>query len=334
MNVHIIGGATGPSFRSSRLLCLPAHTYLHHCLDPYSAYSKELLEKVLRAASYTETLNFFCFICEIPHKAPLHPFKSLHPHLHIAGGDPLPGLRVVRVSDAQAVDGMEHTSQCLITLLKAGLNSEGLIGGFFIKCLNHLNTTISNRGTQPDIISGANIAARSSSSLLLACEDALTSGEVSSGASLLHTAAALCEFLGQEVIAQSDRPSLLIACRRIVDCHAQVLERGGSGVRLTARREEPAYEEVVVGGALSLSIVLGLLSAVMAGAGTVSYAKGTVGGREGEEPAYEEVMVGGALSLSIVLGLLSCYVAHSSRVRIKGPLRHEKMPSYLCLTTL
>lgn len=268
---------------------------------------------MLRAASYADTIDFFCFICEIPHKAPACPFKSLCPRLRIAGGDPLPGLKVVGLSDAQAVDSMEHTSQCVVTLLKSGLNSEGLIGGFFIECLNHLNTTISsqsdtnsgldhdrgsysdtnsgldhnkgsqsdtnsrldhdgldhNKGSQSDTISILDHgSAASSSSVLLACEDnlPLTSGEVSSSASLLHITAALCEYLGQEVIAQSHLPSLLAACGGIVECHAQVLQRADSGIRLTVKREESVYEEMVMGGPLSLSIVLGLLSAVMAGA--------------------------------------------------------------------
>lgn len=247
-----------------------------HC----SVYAKELLEKVLRAASDTEILSFFCFICDIPappghtsHKAvTTGHFKSLHPHLHIACGDPLPSLKVVHTSDEQAVDGMERTGQCIITLLKSGLNSEGLIGIFFVECLHHLHTTISDsRDTDKPILAPSSSP---SSSVLLACEDVLplTSGEVARGSTLLHTTATLCKYASDEVLSQCHLPSLLAACGAIVNCHAQILERrdGRGGIRV-ALMEMPAYGETVMGGSLSLSIVLGLLSAVMLGVRKVSY---------------------------------------------------------------
>lgn len=221
---------------------------------------------MLRAASDTETLGFFCFICDIPHKAVppgrLHPY----PQLHIICGDPLPSLKVMRMSDEQAVDGMERTSQCITTLLKSGLNSEGLIGSFFVECLNHLHTIISNHSDTDTAM-----LEPSSSSALLACEDVLplTSGEVVRGSPLLHTTATLCNDASDEVLSQCCLPSLLAACGAIVNCHAQVLDRRDE-VRV-ALREMPAYGETVMGGALSLNIVLGLLSAVMLGVRKVSH---------------------------------------------------------------
>ena len=177
----------------------------------------------------------------------------------------------MRTSDEEAIGVMGRTSQCIIALLKSGLNSEGLIGGFSIECLKRLHATLVNdrvaQATEPSSSSS------SSSSVLLACEAVLplTSSEVASGASLLHITAALCEHTSAELLSQCHLPSLLSACGDIVEYHAHVLERENvQGVIRLTLKERTTYEEMVMGGAISLNIVLGLLSAVMAGARKVS----------------------------------------------------------------
>lgn len=242
---------------------------------------------MLRAASDSKTLGFFCFICGIPLKtmSPDH-FKGLPPYLHISSGDPLPSLRVVETSNEETVEVMGRTSQSVITLLKSGLNSEAIIGTFFIECLQYLRTTLSNTRVPPaadpsssqaelssSSSSQAEPSSSSSSSVLLACEDVLplTSNEVASNASLLHITAAICEYASTELLSQCNLPSLLSACGAIVECHAHVLERESArGVIRLTLKETSTYEEMVMGGAISLNIVLGLLSAIMAGAREVS----------------------------------------------------------------
>ena len=174
----------------------------------------------------------------------------------------------MRTSDEEAIGVMGRTSQCIIALLKSGLNSEGLIGGFSIECLKRLHATLVN-----DRVAEPSFSSSSSSSVLLACEDVLplTSSEVASGASLLHITAALCEHTSAELLSQCHLPSLLSACGDIVEYHAHVLERENvQGVIRLTLKERATYEEMVMGGAISLNIVLGLLSAVMAGARKVS----------------------------------------------------------------
>ena len=65
------------------------------------------------------------------------------------------------------------------------------------------------------------------------------------------------------MIHHAHLPSLLGACADIITCHAHSLEAGRE-VRLEVK------EEVMMGGSVSLNIVFGLLSAVMAGARKVS----------------------------------------------------------------
>jgi hypothetical protein len=173
------------------------------------------------------------------------------------------------VSDEEAVGLMGGVSEDIITLFKSGLNSECLIGQFFVECLKHFHAIMasSRDGSRVDD------EAKLSSSVLLECEKVLplTSGEVVDGVTLLHITAALCEEVSSKLLSQCHLPSLLAVCGDIVRCHAQVLGRGDArdGVCL-AVRETPSYEELLLGGSLSLNIVLGLLSAVMAGARTVS----------------------------------------------------------------
>lgn len=261
-----------------------------------SGYAKELLEKVLRAASNSEALSFFCFLCNVPHKAPPHGFKSLAPPLHVSGDDPLPTLHVTALSGAQTLDAMELASQGVVKLLQSRLNSGTLVGDFFIECLKHLNVVISSNGiseqdentrkgttitddvgtlpgTNPGFYLPLTLSPQaSSSSVLLACEAALpmSSSELSSGTSLLHCVAALCECLSGELLSQCHLPSLLAACGAIMARHAAVLERVSGGVTLSIAGGGPVYEEEVLGGSISLSTVLGLVSAVMAGARKVS----------------------------------------------------------------
>ena len=171
-------------------------------------------------------------------------------------------------------------------LLQTGLNSEGLIGEFFVKCLSHFNSMVTggpstgSTGVHGSTDSCSNThgldhapVSPPSSSALLACEATLpaSSAEVCNGAALLHTIAALCEHMSDSVLSQSHLPSLLAACGDTLACHAKALEgeRGEGEVRFSSR-EPAAFEERVVGGAVSLNIVFGLLSAVLAGARKVS----------------------------------------------------------------
>lgn len=274
-----------------------------------SGHSKDVLERLLRASSRQDLISFLCVVCNIPFTmapspmappmAPAPDFKALQPSLALtctsgySSPSPAPSppsshspptLTIVLMSDSQAVLGMESTSRCVIMLLKSVLDSDpGLVGEFFIHCLKHLVAALSSPGHahSSHAHTGASSHAHtgtsshthtgdvSLSSLLLECENTLpmSRAEVTNRAAILHTTAALCEHMGDHVIHHAHLPSLLEACADIITCHAHILGEGQEEVRLEVKRE---YDEEMMGGPVSLNIVFGLLSAVMAGARKVS----------------------------------------------------------------
>lgn len=216
-------------------------------------------------------------------------FKALQPSLVLttSASDHSPlSLAIVPMSASRAVLDMESTSGCVVTLLKSSLDSDPeLAGEFFMHCLKHLAAALSDpshahTGDSSHAHTGDSSHSHTgdsshthtgdalSSPLLLECESTipLSCAEVTSRAAILHTTAALCEHMGDHVIHHSHLPSLLGACADIIACHAHALE-AGQEVGLEVKRE---YEEEMMGGPVSLNIVFGLLSAVMAGVRKVS----------------------------------------------------------------
>ncbi len=155
-------------------------------------------------------------------------------------------------------------------LLQSDINSTGgLIGSFFVKCLNHLATVLAgNLKSSHSESSKMGKSSEAASSALLECEEALplTSSEVQRETLVLYVTAALCEQLIEKVMEESPLPALAGACGAILGCHASCLEaRERGNVRVSSGAECLSYGEVMMGGSLSISIVFGLVPAVLAG---------------------------------------------------------------------
>ena len=234
-----------------------------------------MLDKVLKAKSTAEIVRFLCFVCGIPCKEPSY-FQTIHHGMQLLSAGQPPTLHIKQSlgvqDDALELEAMELNGQYVIKLLQTVLNvEESILGTFFMRCLNHLADILSAK----DLSQGVHHTETDSSSVLLECEPLLplSSHERISHTSALYVTAALCEHLSAEVISQVHLPSLLSACGQILTHHCKVLQgrEGGrrEGLLLTPCRS--TYEEEVVGGTVSLSLVFGLLSAVMAGAREVRY---------------------------------------------------------------
>jgi hypothetical protein len=167
---------------------------------------------------------------------------------------------------------METTCQHLIHLLQSDWKSNGLVGEFFTECLKHLSVILSRdamSNTGSDVVPGS--GGQSTSSVLLECENnmPLSSFEVERGVGVIYTIATLCEQLNEKVLSEAHLPSLLGACRDILTCHTSYLANQGSNIKVSGTAE-PTYGEMMVGGSVSLSIVFGLLSAIIADVSNVS----------------------------------------------------------------
>lgn len=212
-----------------------------------------------------QLLSFLCFITEIPCHTPHSSFVSMATGWVLSStGPPSPSLTITHSPDLNSLQLMEDNSNYAIKVLRSDLNTEGITGEFFIKCLKHLAVILSrDRENLED--------SRPSNSALLECEEVmpLSLSEIIKDSSALHVTAALCESLSDGVLGEAPLPSLLESCGDILASHARVLDRHHGNVSISVVQECP-YEERIVGGLVSLNIVIGLMSAVLVGTKQVS----------------------------------------------------------------
>lgn len=252
--------------------------------------TKELLQRILQTQSTSDILSFLCFLVNVPHEEHVH-FQTTHPKVMlssaghpptlvlrgVSGGHTEEGERGEGCVGALSLDAVERTVEHIMQLLQSVLQTEGLVGTFFTECFNHLADAIavdskidlSTQKTAANNSERGDDNSHQSSSVLLDCERLLppSSSEVAGRTSALYVTAALCEHQGAKVIAQSPLPSLLTACGKILAGHARVMEeRERARKEKFSLTEERGYDEAVLGGHVTLSLVFGLLSAVMAGA--------------------------------------------------------------------
>lgn len=255
------------------------------CANGCSDCAQDLLERVLKTASFEQILSFLCFICKIPHKNP-HLFKTMDPSVSLLYSGQPPTLHIehsrTRSSDSQdhaslPLAAMESTSQHVVKLLESDVGSESVTGAFFVECLSHLAAVLPHNSNKRKYDTGstnaseATVSSCESSSALLDCEHLMpmTISEMTDRTSTLYITAALCEHMGAKVISQVHLPSLLTACGGVLSQHAGVLEERGRRVELSVQHQSD-YGEEMVGGTVSLTLVFGLLSAIMSGAREVS----------------------------------------------------------------
>ena len=161
---------------------------------------------------------------------------------------------------------METMCEHVVHLLQSDFNSTGLIGDFFIKCLNHLAVVLgSGLKPHPEAGLGTSEGQSTSSSALLECEGVmpLSSSEVERGITVLSVTSALCEHMSERVLAEAPLPSLVAACKAVLNCHARCLEERGDVGDIRLSGTECCYGDMMMGGHISLDMVFRLLTTVL-----------------------------------------------------------------------
>ena len=200
-------------------------------------------------------------------------------------------------------DKMESVGNCVLDFVECDFKSGPVPGLLFIKCLDHLSHQLCEKTgyTPPSLSPGPNsdtppqqastsipsdaavsvdkYSSQPNSSGLLLEYEKTDHGSVSHTqayhtALVLYVAAALCEHMSNELLKSvSELPHLLQAISVIVSCHAYFVspERtpasgGGSrGQSLLLVGGGPPNLDELPGSSITLSIVFGLLSAILGG---------------------------------------------------------------------
>lgn len=237
---------------------------LFYYFIPFSGCVKQVLVKVLNSVTRSEIVSFLCCVCNIPKQSTIT-FRTLNSDLMLSSTGSPSKLTIAHKSESEELDLMESIGQHVIQLLQSDLNSDGLVGSFFIECLNHLASILcQDAKVDKQVSSESNLSPSSvSSSALLECENNMprSDSEVIHVASTLYITAALCEHMSEQVIKEMDLPSFLETCRIIMRCHAKFLDStSGRGV---VQILESADAKEIIGGPVTLNIVLGMLSAIL-----------------------------------------------------------------------
>ena len=174
-----------------------------------------------------------------------------------------------------ASERMEEVGSCILDLLRTDLKSCRLLGPLFVKCLRQLVSTLTHQSSGPAHSEDASVVDKvnsSTSSALLELEKNDRGPTASlSDAMALYTAATICENMGNELVEQVDRSSLLDAISSIVSCHAHI-SSSPADVQVFPSHAKGVGPETLTGGTLTLSIALGLMPALLAGNKPVSRA--------------------------------------------------------------
>lgn len=182
-------------------------------------------------------------------------------------------LNTVHEPDAQPVsERMEEIGNCVLDLLRTDMKSCRLLGPLFVKCLQWLASALSCQCglAHPKDAAVAARVTSSSSAVLLQLEEAGEGSMTSlSDAMALYTAAAICENMGNEMLEEVDPFPLLGIISDIVRCHAHV-SLPQADIKVSSSQAKRMGPESLTGGALTLSIAFGLMSALLAGNKPVS----------------------------------------------------------------
>ncbi len=221
------------------------------------------MERILKNSSSSEIIDVLCYLCNIPNSTATRTavFLTLDPRLVFSCTGNPPTLSITSTSDLPKLSTMESIGQHIVRLLHLDLNSEEIVGKFFIKCIDYLAVILgesmrSKKNSDSKLKDSGN-----SSSVLLECERALpkSSSELISETTTLYVAASLCEHMSECILKQSHFPSLLEACRTIIACHARIVDE-----RERILTSEPLpREERILGGPVTLNIAFGILSAIL-----------------------------------------------------------------------
>ena len=172
---------------------------------------------------------------------------------------------------------MESVANCIVTLVESDLNSDQIPGLFFTECLQHIAVVLcksAGHDASYTSLTGRTDGSQKhhthdgSNSTLLELEQVLevpTHTEAYSHTLVLYLIAALCERMSNEVLQQSQLHNLIEVISVIVNCHARFISEPGQNSDKLLVATEPNLEKLL-GGSITLSIVFGLLSAILGGA--------------------------------------------------------------------
>ena len=154
---------------------------------------------------------------------------------------------------------MEDTASAIVTLL-GDLKSCGVLGPCFLTAMGHLKMALEKESLPADMTREDEQVVKDSRSVLVEWEAERSRREGSSASSImvLYVVAAVCEQLGRELLEQVDIVSLLPVLAGVVGSHARCLKPSPLQQLLCASPVE------LTGGPVTLSITLGLLSAILA----------------------------------------------------------------------
>ena len=245
--------------------------------------------KLLKSLDTVTVLAFLKFIACMPsnceHEAG---FKAVHSSVALQcnkNGD----LTVKCLSEegrlkSQDTERMESVANSVISLVETDLKYNCIPGLFFTECLQHIAVTLcrstghnaSNTSLSSKVKKEGNIQSRQmhqksddSCSTLLELEQVLevpVHTEAYSNALVLYLIAALCEHMGDTVLQQSQLHDLVEVMSVIVNCHARFVSKEPSQKSDILLVTAGPDLEKLLGGSITLSIVFGLLSAILGGA--------------------------------------------------------------------
>ena len=260
-----------------------------------SSKCREVVLRILKPSSSTAIVTFLKFVSGIrDHDCDELCLKQLHPGFSLTlAKDPHRKLVVEPQSDLLALQSldssrMESVGNCVLNLIQCDFKLSPIPGMLFLQCLNHLSSQLcQTAGYTPPSLSPSQLSSHhatasketvkepslsTSSTLLLACEETShgpSHSQAYHNALVLYVTAALCEHMSSDILQSISEVRLLLEAVLVIVCsHAHFVSeaRGigdGSSLLLVAAAS-PDLEELP-GGSISLSIVFGLLSAILGG---------------------------------------------------------------------
>ena len=258
------------------------------------------MSSLLKPADESLQMSFLKLLSSLPQPPPSAPqFLSLNPRLELVY-HPLVSNLVLRLRSRKeeeedgrqslGVDKMESVTDCILELLRSDLKACELTAKFFLECLKHLASVLCEAtGYRPssrksDSIKTTSLRAGTSSALLES--EASPSGDTGRAALVLYLVAALCEDaeLVVTILEQISLPGLFAVAATIIGCHAHSVvaetltetktsppssssssSSSSGGIRLRVVVVGAGANGELPGGTVSLSVVFGLLSAVLGG---------------------------------------------------------------------
>ena len=234
-------------------------------------------------------LGFLCFICGFQSCSAEnhHSLFEQHYNMNIAfeylSENSSELLKIRTLSDAEALtkmntEEMEKVGSSLLALLNVELNEIKIIGRFFVTCLQYLSSIIlpqtkqmsflgvtSKRVSRSDQQKGNLCSSPDTNSALLDCEVVLPPSHTEAyfNSLVLFVTASICENINSTLFQEVNLFDLLASIKSLVECHATYCKNHEikDCLKVTANENRE-----ILGGSITLSIVFGLLSAVLNGA--------------------------------------------------------------------